>query len=71
VKNYKLLKKKLKLEAPRLVAALAFAPGESMDRGEARMALRVTCQVIAAANLVSDVDGMLKALMLASYTPLN
>jgi len=43
-----------KLKIPKLIASLALSSGESMDGGEARMALRVTCQVIEEANLKFD-----------------
>jgi hypothetical protein len=65
-------KANLKLKIRNLIAALALVLGESMDRGEARMALRVTCQVIEAANPMSDVDAKrAQSLHVASYMPLN
>ncbi len=45
-----------KIKIPQLIATLALQTGESMDGGEARIALRVTLQVIDEAELIFDTD---------------
>ena len=61
-----------KLKIPKLIASLALSGGESMDGGEARMALRVTCQVIEEADLKFDpVSGKSQVFMHVMSAPLR